>query len=106
MCFIWLFALAPSFTQGFSVVANILNVSSLDLRLNLPQIPYAIISIACIIVLIVDYLKYKGINVLEWFNKQGIIFRYIVMFGMLYLILIYGAYGPGYNPIDFIYGGF
>lgn len=106
MCFIWLFALAPSFTMGFDVVANIFRISSLDLRLNLPQVPYAIISIACMIVLVVDYLKYKGINVLEWFNKQGIIFRYIVIFGMLYLILIYGAYGPGYNPIDFIYGGF
>jgi len=106
MCFIWLFALAPSFTQGFSVVANVFNISSLDLRLNLPQIPYGMIILSCTIVLIVDYLKYKGINVLEWFNKQGIIFRYIVIFGMLYLILIYGAYGPGYNPIDFIYGGF
>lgn len=106
MCFVWLFALAPTFTSGFKVVRQIFNFASLNLRLNLPQIPYAIIFFACIIVIVVDYLKYKNINVLEWFNKQGLIFRYIVIYSMLYLILIYGAYGEGYNPVDFIYGGF
>lgn len=106
MCFIWLFTLAPRFLDGFKVLASITKESNLDLRLNLPKIPYAIIGIACLIVLIVDYLKYKNINVLEWFNKQGIVFRYITVFSILYLILIYGAYGTGYNPVDFIYGGF
>lgn len=106
MCFIWLFALAPTFKSGFEVVKNIFVKSSLDLRLELPQLPYANIFIACIVVTIVDYLKYKDIDVLEWFNKQGLIFRYVVIYGILYLVLIYGAYGAGYNPVDFIYGGF
>ena len=33
-------------------------------------------------------------------------YSYIVIYGMLYIILVYGVYGPGYNPVDFIYGGF
>lgn len=106
MCFIWLFALAPNFIESFSIVKNIFCSASLDLRLSLPQIPYFIIFIACIIVGIVDYMKYKNKDVLEVFNKQNLIFKYIVMFGILYLILAFGAYGPGYNPVDFIYGGF
>ena len=106
MCFIWLFVLAPNFLSGFDLISNIFNMSNLDLRLTLPQIPYTVIFIAGLIVLAVDYLQYKDKDVLELFNKQGIIFRYIVIFFMLYLILIYGAYGPGYNPADFIYGGF
>lgn len=106
MCLIWLLVLAPSFLSGFDVVFNVFKISNLDLRITLPQIPYMVILIAGIIVSIVDYLQYKDKNVLELFNKQGIIFRYAVIFFMLYLILVYGAYGPGYNPADFIYGGF
>lgn len=106
MCLIWLFVLAPTFISGFDLISNIFNMSNLDLRLALPSIPYNIIFIAGLIVLAVDYLQYKDKDVLGLFNKQGIIFRYIVIFFMLYLILTYGVYGPGYNPADFIYGGF
>ena len=106
MCLIWLFVLAPNFWLGFSVVSNVFKISNFDLRLALPQIPYMIILIAGIIVFVVDYLQYKDKDVLELFNRQGIIFRYIVIFFMLYLILTYGVYGPGYNPAEFIYGGF
>lgn len=106
MCFIWLFALAPSFISGFDIIVNIFNIPNLDLRLQLPAIPYFVIFLSILIVLVVDYLKYKKINVLELFNKQGIVFKYIVIFTIIYIILIYGAYGSGYNPVDFIYGGF
>lgn len=106
MCLIWLFVLAPSFLTGFDVFSDVFKITNLDLRLTLPEIPYMIILIAGLIVFVVDYLQYKDKDVLELFNKQGIIFRYIIVFFMLYLILTYGAYGPGYNPADFIYGGF
>lgn len=106
MCIIWLFVLAPSFLKGFDVIANIFNLSSLDLRISLPEVPYNIIFLSSLIVIIVDYMQYKGKNVLEEFNKQGLIFKYIVVFFILYLILTYGAYGPGYSPAEFIYGGF
>ncbi len=106
MCIIWLFALAPSFTGSFKIITNIFKISSFDLGLQLPQIPYFIIFISGLVVTIVDYMKYKNKNVLEDFNRQNLIFKYIVMFGTIYIILTYGAYGPGYNPVDFIYGGF
>jgi len=80
MCFIWLFALAPGFITGFDVIANIFNMSNLDLRLQLPQVPSFIILISSTIVVIVDYLKYRNVNVLEAFNKQNIIFKYIIIF--------------------------
>lgn len=106
MCFIWLFALAPSFVSSFDIIANIFKIPNLDLRLQLPNIPYFAICLSILIVLVIDYLKYKNVKVLDKFNEQGIIFRYIVIFTILYIILIYGAYGAGYNPVDFIYGGF
>lgn len=75
------------------------------LQYELSKLP-SIILLASSIVVVVDYLKYKNINVLDWFSKQNIWFRWGILFIMIFLILIYGAYGPGYNASDFIYGGF
>jgi len=106
MCFIWLLTLGTSFLGSFDVLVNVFKETNLDLRFELPQLPYHIIFIAFLLVLIVDYLKYKNINVLKFFNERNIILKYIVIYGMLFIILIYGVYGPGYNPVEFIYGGF
>ncbi len=106
MCVIWIFALAPSFLMGFDVLASIFGETNLDLRLQLPQIPYNAITLSTLLVFFVDYLKYKNVNVLEKFNQRNLVLKYIVIYTILYVILVYGAYGPGYNPVDFIYGGF
>ena len=72
----------------------------------LPQLPQLVLLFSMSLVLVVDYLKYKEINVLELFNEQNVIFKYLMIFIMIYIILMYGAYGPGFNAVEFIYGGF
>lgn len=42
----------------------------------------------------------------EWLKKQNIVFKWAVLFGLIFATLIFGMYGEGYNPADFIYGGF
>ena len=37
---------------------------------------------------------------------QNEIFRAILIIGLILVILIFGAYGSGYNASDFIYGQF
>lgn len=106
MCIIWLFVSGTDLSSSCKIIIQIFQSSNLDLRLSLPQIPNFAVFLSCFLVFLVDYLKYKGRNVLELLNKQNLVFKYIVVFGMAYLILTYGAYGPGYNPVDFIYGGF
>ena len=65
-----------------------------------------VIIISIIIVLFVDLVKYNGVKIDEWLEKQNIVFRYIIFVGLLFLVLIYGMYGYGYNPASFIYGEF
>lgn len=65
-----------------------------------------VIIISIIIVLLVDLVKYNGVKIDEWLEKQNIVFRYIIFVGLLFLVLIYGMYGYGYNPASFIYGEF
>lgn len=120
MLCIWLFALAPNLKSGFDNYKNMLllqtnwnvikdhyfqyvqSAQSSMLALWKPHI----ILFALFLVTLVDYLKYAGIDVSERFNKQAFWLRWFVLFFMMLATLIYGVYGPGYDPRDFIYGGF
>lgn len=42
----------------------------------------------------------------DWVARQGFIFRWAVWIFLFLLVLIYGAYGPGYDSSVFIYQGF
>lgn len=106
MCVIWLFACSPSLRESIHIIKNIFVNASIVLRNELPVIPILPILFSVTIVFIVDYLNYKNIDVSLKFKEQNLIFKFIVLFAFIITILIYGAYGPGYNPTDFIYGGF
>ena len=119
MLIIWLFALAPSLMQSGSVLKNLVSMPSTqvvksflhdeiigDLGRREIVLKYGLLVLSVLGVLIVDYLKYKEINVAERFNKRSVLFRYAVLFTMIVTIVCFGVYGPGYNPADFIYGGF
>lgn len=50
-------------------------------------------------------LYLKG-SVIEWIEKQNLLFRWMVYLGAFFAIMTYGCYGSGYNAQDFIYAGF
>ena len=122
MLIIWLFALAPSFLRSGEIFRDLVSMPALqtiksfvtefvisdltkrEIWINL--IKYGLLTLSFGGVALVDYLKYKGMNVGERFNKQALWFRYLVLFGMIFTVICFGVYGPGYHPADFIYGGF
>ena len=106
MCFVWLFACSDSLRDSIHVIRQLFNFPDLYYFQTLPQLPTIGLGIALFLVLVVDYLKYKEINVLDKFSEQNTIFKYIVLLLILYITFRYGAYGPGFNSVDFIYGGF
>ena len=120
MLIIWLFALAPSMGESREIFRNILvspeaqTVKSFikhevvgGAEITHQTIAkYIFLALALIGILTVDYLKYKGIKVDARFNKQIALIRWFVLFVMIIAIVSFGIYGPGYNPADFIYGGF
>jgi len=57
-------------------------------------------------VLVVSILKEKGINVLEKLENKTFLLRWLVYYFLILAIIIFGIYGEGFNPKDFIYGGF
>lgn len=100
---VWFVVCSPSLRELKSVIRHLFIFSDIDLLLRLPKFS---VSYMLLIVLLVDYLNYKGINVFEKFEKQNLIFRWIVIFFFITIILLYGHYGPNYNAANFIYGGF
>lgn len=118
MCIVWLFALAPSFTDSFFLLADIFKFDAsvvkpfilenivVDHSKTAVLIKWTIILVTVIGVAVVDYLKYKEVDVAEKFNNLNFVLRYILLFAMLIVTLMFGVYGPGYVPADFIYGGF
>ena len=61
----------------------------------------------CIILLIiVDILHEKGMHFRVLLMKQDIVFRYFIYFVGLFSIIIFGIYGPAYEPSNFIYAQF
>ena len=106
MCFIWLFACSPSLLDSLDVIKSIFVLPTKGLSDILNLLPVNIILLTSALVIIVDYMNYKEINVYEWFKKQNLCFRWFILLLMIGLTLVYGVYGPGYNAADFIYGGF
>lgn len=64
---------------------------------------FAMIIISCIIVFIIDILRRKKIDIIMKILNQQIIYRWIIYFAVIFIILLWGAYGSGYEQTQFIY---
>ena len=51
-------------------------------------------------------LKEKDINIRESVAKMNICFRWTLYYALILIIIIFGAYGFGYAPVDPIYANF
>ena len=73
-----------------------------NLGLNITEVH--ILLVALIVLFLVDLVRYKKQVTLDTFlSTQNLWFRFAVIFGLLFFILIYGEYGPGFSAKQFIY---
>ncbi|WP_026654826.1 MBOAT family O-acyltransferase [Butyrivibrio sp. AE3003] len=63
--------------------------------------------IAVIIFLLIIYwvsaYEEKGYSGRDWIAEKQIVARWIMYYGLIIVIIIFGMYGPGYNASDFVY---
>ncbi len=78
--------------------------SILRLGVTYADINIIIFSVICIVLAAV--IKEKNGNVREWIRIQCIGFRWIIWISLFIVIIVYGKYGSGYIPGEFIYQGF
>lgn len=76
------------------------------LNLGLSMSSFIVLIVATVIFFFVGLAKEKNINVNEKLNEQNLIFRWLVYFVMISIVLVFGIYGIGYDASSFIYGQF
>ena len=108
-----LFFRATTLSSGFAMFKKIFTDFSFDslkmgtiFKLGCDRADFTIIILALIIIFIVGLLKEKGINVRELIAKQNIFVRWALYYLLIIAIVIFGAYGFGYAPVDPIYANF
>ena len=76
------------------------------LSLGMDKQDFLITALGVLIMLIISVLQEKGIKVRDSLARQRIPVRWTVYACLVLAVVIFGAYGPGYDAVDFIYGQF
>ena len=67
-------------------------------------IEWIILACAVIVVILSGLVKYNlHLRIDEYLGKTNIVFRWLVLFVLLFAIIIVGIYGPAYDASAFIY---
>ena len=108
-----LFFRAPTLEVAFGMFKRIFThfkISAITngelFRLGIDKRDCLIIFVALCVIFIIGILKEKNIDVREYISKKNIVIRWTIYYALILAIIIFGAYGPGYIPVDPIYADF
>lgn len=74
-----------------------------NIGLDKPDLMVLVVSL--LVLFVISLLQQKG-SVREMLARQNLVFRWGVILALIFSILIFGYYGPGYDATSFIYGQF
>lgn len=72
-----------------------------NMGLNRPNFVAAILFL--VLLYFVSRHEENGESGRDWIAQKQIVPRWVIYYGLLFTILIFGIYGPGYNASDFVY---
>ena len=81
------------------------NIESME-ALGIDAHDIGIVCVAVAIVLVISILKECGIEIRDSLAKRPLVVRWAVLYGLILFVMIFGAYGLGYIPVDPIYANF
>ena len=58
------------------------------------------------IVFVVSLLNERDIRVRDTLSKKPVAVRWAVLYALIFYLIIFGAYGKGYVPVDPMYANF
>ena len=83
---------------------NLTNTNFLEIGLDVYD--YVILLLSLLFLFVIGLMKEKGINVREKLNSKKTWIKWTILYLFILIIIIFGAYGPGYVPVDPIYADF
>jgi D-alanyl-lipoteichoic acid acyltransferase DltB (MBOAT superfamily) len=108
--FAWIFFRAPNVTAAFGIIKNMVSTwnpwiftdgTLYTLGLTVGSLWAGLVAL-CILIG-VSIAQYNGIGIRQRFERQGLVFRWVISLGLIFSIIIFGIYGPGYSASQFIY---
>jgi D-alanyl-lipoteichoic acid acyltransferase DltB (MBOAT superfamily) len=107
----WVFFRAPSFHTALTIGRHTLAHFHLERMfssdflnsLGISNLTAVTMGISLLLLLVVDILRYKSVDVGSLVRKQGTAFRWMVYIGLLLMILVFGIYGADYEQTEFLY---
>ena len=94
--FAWIFFRANSLNDAWLIIKNFFNLLGMSL------LEFIILGIALLVVLLLEFASTK-MDLLKKFYQKNIIFRWIFYYILVFSIIIFGIYGPGFSTQEFIY---
>ena len=79
---------------------DLVNGQLYQLGLDRPNLHLAIL---CIVLLWLVHRYGEKASIRDWLASRGIVIRWLLLYGLLFSILIFGVYGPAYDTSSFIY---
>ncbi len=77
-----------------------------SLSLGLDHQDYIIVGISLVAIFIIGLLKEKGHDIRTEISNKNIFLRWLLYYLLIFAIIIFGAYGAGYVPVDPMYADF
>ncbi len=103
--FAWIFFVADSFRHGVDLIRQMFSaaytVGVTDLGLDSKN--WIVLLGSVVILLFVDLLRENGYSLSSAIEKQEMWFRWILYFGLIWCIIMFGIYGFAYDASTFIY---
>ena len=108
-----LFFRAPSMKVAFEMLNRMFTKISFRavkngelLSLGMDIYDYIVLILAIVFIFVIGILKEKGKNIREDVSNKNIFLRWMLYYAFIVIIIVFGAYGIGYEPVEPIYADF
>jgi len=96
--------------QMFRTMVTQFSFTSLNnellMKLGLDRFDFFIVGITLLIVFIISILNERGIFIRSALAQRNIVFRWAMLYALILYIVVFGAYGLSYIPVDPLYAQF
>ena len=71
--------------------------------MNIDKPTVYLLAVSFLFLLFVDICRYNHFDLIDWICRQKFWLRWLILYVGIFFVLIFGAYGPGYDAAAFIY---
>ncbi len=93
--------------QRIRIIKNIL-VAFVDFNIfshGMSRGDFVIVLVGVLLLIAIAAIETKE-NIFDWFNRQNLVFRAIVLYAIIFAVFLLGIYGTGYDTSNFMYQQF